>query len=595
MKSLQSQGPKTNRGAPVHSLLTSLGRGGTIAMVTAAGAVIIAGFLANLPAVYLGDIVDMIVETGATSEVWPIFLLIVVFLLGRIVLTVIQKFLVERTAVGLQRDVSMGNLYKILTLRVDAIQSLRSGEVAVLLDKRVHGMVRWLKLIFLDAIPQLAIAIPAVILAFRESLLAGCVILVVLALSALITVLQIRSQKGIRIALIQKTASLAGQITELLAHLDFVRASGMAKHVQRRFDAETQAIKETEFRHHKWMMLFDAVKGLIEELGQALVVGIGIFLVVGDNMTPGTILTLAILYKSAAIPLQQLHRVVDEMHEAALQIDAASSVVDASDDPGLVGAIFPAFDSSASVVRARKLSLVRTALDGTEWPILDNIDLDIRAGEVIGIAGPSGGGKTTLLRVILGLLPDYAGKLELFGAEVRDLDKGAFADVVSYGPQKPYVRKASVRANIIEGVVRDGGLHDDIVEQALARASLELPLDKELTERGENISPGQVQRLSLARVFAKVDARLVVLDEATSGLDGKTQARLMDELRAHAQGRAMVMVAHRLDTLVWADRIIVLDKGRIVQSGNYEELAATPGVFANLLGEEVSAQPIAAE
>ena len=595
MKSLQSQGSKTNRGAPVHSLFTSLGRGGTIAMVTAAGAVIIAGFLANLPAVYLGDIVDMIVETGATSEVWPIFLLIIVFLFGRIVLTVIQKFLVERTAVGLQRDVSMGNLLKILTLRVDATQSLRSGEVAVLLDKRVHGMVRWLKLIFLDAIPQLAIAIPAVILAFRESLLAGSVILVVLALSALITVLQIRSQKGIRIALIQKTASLAGQINELLAHLDFVRASGMAKHVLSRFDIETQAIKETEFRHHKWMMSFDAIKGLIEELGQALVVGIGIYLVVGDNMTPGTILTLAVLYRSAAIPLQQLHRVVDEMHEAALQINAASLVVDASDDPGLVGAVFPALDSSASVVRANKLSLVRTALDGTEWPILDNIDLDIRAGEVIGIAGPSGGGKTTLLRVILGLLPDYTGKLELFGAEVRDLEKGAFADVVSYGPQKPYVRKASVRANLIEGVVRDGELDDDIVEQALARARLELPLDKELAERGENISPGQVQRLSLARVFAKANARLVVLDEATSGLDGKTQAILMDELRAHSQGRAMVMVAHRLDTLVWADRIIVLDKGRIVQSGTFQELAATPGVFANLLGEEVLAQPIAAE
>lgn len=564
-------------------------------MVVAAAAVIVAGFLANLPAVYLGDIVDMIVETGATSEVWPIFLSIVAFLIGRIMLTVIQKFLVERTAVGLQRNVSMGNLFKILKLRVDAIQGMRSGEVAVLLDKRVHGMVRWLKLIFLDAVPQVAIAIPAVILAFRESVLAGGVILVVLVLSALVTLLQIKSQKGIRIALIQKAASLAGKITELLAHLDFVRASGMAKHVHRRFDGETRAIKETEFRHHKWMMAFDALKGLIEDLGQALVVGIGIFLAVGDNMTPGTILTLAMLYKSAAIPLQQLHRVVDEMHEAAIQINAASAVVDAPDDPGLVGATCPTFNAAAPVVRARKLSLVRTAFDGSEWSILEDIDLDIRPGEVIGIAGPSGGGKTTFLRVILGLLPEYDGKLELFGAEVRDLEKGALADVVSYGPQKPYVRKATVRSNVVEGVVRDGSLADAVVERALAKARLDLPLEKELSERGENISPGQVQRLSLARVFAKTDARLVVLDEATSGLDGKTQAELMDELRDHAQGRALLMIAHRLDTLVWADRIIVLDKGRIVQSGKYHELAAVPGVFANLLGEEVTERPIAAE
>ena len=166
---------------------------------------------------------------------------------------------------------------------------------------------------------------------------------------------------------------------------------------------------------------------------------------------------------------------------------------------------------------------------------------------------------------------------------------------MSYGPQKPYVRKATVRANIAESIVREGDVDNAVLEQALTTARLNLPLEKELTERGENLSPGQVQRLSLARVFAKKKARLVVLDEATSGLDGKTQAEIMDELRDHAQGRAMVMVAHRLDTLVWADRIIVLDKGRIVQSGHYDELAVIPGVFANLLGEEVSKQPIAAE
>ncbi|SMD01102.1 ATP-binding cassette domain-containing protein [Primorskyibacter flagellatus] len=589
------QQPEHHRPKPVKSLFERLGRGGTIAMATATGAVIAAGFLANLPAVYLGDIVDMIVENGAASEVWPIFLMIVAVLLVRILLVVMQKFLVERTAVGLQRNVTMGNLRKILSLRVDAIQSLRSGEVAVLLDKRVHGMVRWLKLIFLDAIPLLAIAIPAVIFAFRENFYAGGVILIVLALSAIVTVLQIRSQKGIRITLIQKAASLAGQITELLSHLDFVRASDMAKNVRSRFDGETRVIKETEFLHHKWMMAFDAIKGLIEDLGQALVVGIGIFFVVGDNMTPGTILTLAMLYKSAAIPLQQLHRVADEMHEAALHIDAANKVIDAADDPGLSGAVAPAFVAGTPVVHTRGLSLRRTALDGTKEITLDEIDLDIHAGEVIGIAGPSGGGKTTLLKAILGLLPDYDGKLEVFGAEVRDVAKGTLADLVSYGPQKPYVRKATVRANIVECVVREGDVENAVLEQALTTARLDLPLGKELTERGDNISPGQVQRLSLARVFAKKTARLVVLDEATSGLDGKTQAELMDELRCHAQGRAMVMVAHRLDTLVWADRIVVLDRGRIVQSGHYEELAATPGMFANLLGEEVSKQPIAAE
>ncbi len=116
-----------------------------------------------------------------------------------------------------------------------------------------------------------------------------------------------------------------------------------------------------------------------------------------------------------------------------------------------------------------------------------------------------------------------------------------------------------------------------------------------MIERGDNISPGQIQRLSLARVFAKNGAKLVILDEATSMLDGSTQAEIMQELRRHAKGRAMVMVAHRLDTLRWADRILVLDRGRIVQSGTYEELEAQPGVFATLLGERASHHLAAAE
>lgn len=592
---MKRQVAKNRLPGPMRSVIEHLGRGGITAMAVAAVAVIVAGILANLPAVYLGNIVDMIVSSSPTASVWPLFALIVAVLFGRILLVVLQKFLVERTAVALQRDVSFGNVRKILAIRVDAIQTLRAGEVAARLDKRVHGMVRLIKLVFLDAIPQIAIAIPAVIFAFNASALAGSVLLSVLALSALVTAVQVRSQKGIRITLINKTAGMAGQISELVGHLDFVRASGMGKHVERRFDHETREIRDVEFRHHKWMMGFDAIKGLIEDVGQALVVGIGIALVVKGTMTPGTILTLAMLYKAASIPLQNLHRVVDELHESFLQVNAAAAVVDPPDDPSLTGDVDPAFSTGAPIVRARGLSLKRDSHDGEPLTILNGIDLEIHADEIVGIAGTSGGGKTTLLRAILGLLPDYEGQLEVFGAEVRDLCKERHADEISYGPQKPYVRQGTVRTNIIEGVTRNGEVSDEILLDALKSARLKVDLDKVLDERGDNISPGQVQRLSLARVFAKKNARFVVLDEATSGLDGSTQAELMEELRVHAKGRALVMVAHRLDTLRWADRIIVLDQGRIVQTGTYGELSSTSGPFAKLLGEEPSVQQIAAE
>lgn len=579
----------------VLTLLSQLGHVGIVCMIVATLAVIGAGYLANVPSVLLGNTVDMIIVEHATDAVWPIFSLIVACMLGRVVLVVIQKYLVERTSVGVQKRVFLGNVGKVLSVRVDALQHIRVGEVNSRLEKRTLGTIRFLKLIFLEAIPQLAIAIPALILAFVQSRLAGAVMLVVLMLSVGVTTLQILSQKGIRIALINKTTGFAGHVAELLSHLDYIRASGVSQRVKARFEGEAEEMRVVEFLHHKWMMTFDASKGLIEDGGLAVIVAAGIYQVTTGDMTPGTILALAMLYNSAAIPLQSLHRIVDEMYESILQIGAAQNVLMAVDDPALNGQVKPVADPATPIVSAKDLCLTRTCTDGERRNVLNSVSFDIRAGEVIGIAGPSGGGKTTLLKAMLGLFPDYQGKLILFGAEVRDLSKDDLSDWISYGPQKPYVRQGSLRANIVEGVVRQGDIVDTAIVSALQQARLDLNPVRVLSERGDNISPGQAQRLSLARVFAKDQARLVVLDEATSMLDGCTQAGIMDELRKHAKGRALAMVAHRLDTLRWADRILVMDKGHIVQSGTYDELSTMPGIFANLLGEEASPHLLAAE
>lgn len=168
---------------------------------------------------------------------------------------------------------------------------------------------------------------------------------------------------------------------------------------------------------------------------------------------------------------------------------------------------------------------------------------------------------------------------------------------LKFGPEfaKRLRRQRPRASSHVEGVARQGDIDNDIIAKALKKARLEFDQAKALTERGDNISPGQAQRLSLARVFAKDEARLVILDEATSMLDVSTQTKIMEEMRRHVRGRALVMVAHRLDTLRWTDRILVIDQGRIVQSGTYDELSAQPGVFAVLRGEQAPHQLAAAE
>ena len=578
--------------ATLHQLFSKLGKTGTGVMILATIVIIGAGYLANVPFVLLGQIVDMIINSSSDTP-WVLFGFIIACLIGRVILILMQKYLVERTAVRIQKSIFMENVEKVMSVRVDAFQHMRIGEMTVRLDKRVQGIVRLLKLIFLEALPQVAVAIPALILAFLQHEETGFVMLGVLLLSIFVTTVQIISQRGIRIWLINKTAVLAGHVAELLGHLDYVRATGMRKRTINLFEQETESIRKTEFRHHKWMMSFDAVKGLFEEGGMAVVVGTGIYFAAQGEMTPGTILTLAMLYKSAAQPLQNLHRIVDELYESMLQIDAASDIVEAKNDLGLTGAITPVCDITRPVVKACNLSLHRRTHDGQKNRVLNNLSFEFYPGEVIGIAGPSGSGKSSLLQVMLGLFPDYQGELKMFGDEVRSLLKSDLADYISYGPQKPFVQAGSVRANVTNSVIQKGELTDKLIRESLSRAQFNVDLDKELSERGDNISPGQAQRLSLARIFAKIQSRLIILDEATSMLDGATQKKVIEEVRKQAAGRVVIMVAHRLDTLSWADRILVLDDGQIVQDGSYNDLASKPGVFTNLLGKNVTLLPMA--
>jgi ATP-binding cassette subfamily B protein len=585
---------KINPRSAAVTLWVMLGVSGTVAISIAAIAVIGAGYLANVPSVLLGSIVDLIISGGAFADTWPLFMLIVACLLGRVILVVIQKYLVERTAVRVQKGVLLDGVSKVLKLRVDALQHIRAAETAERLAKRTRGTVELLKLICLQALPKLALALPALALTFTQSLVAGGILLAVLALSAAVTAAQIASQKGIRIALIDKGAGLTGRIAELLSHLDFVRALGMSPRVQRQMEDWAEDIRRIEFLHHKWMMSFDAIKGFIEDGGLVAIILIGIIQTASGDMTAGTILALAILYKSAAIPLQELHRIVDELYEALLHINAAAPILKIDDDPGILGTEEPRLCERGPIVVAKNLSVTREAPDNKSKVVLNNVSFTINADEVVGIAGPSGSGKSTLVRAILGLLPDYEGQLAVFGSEIRTLSKEQLSDWLAYAPQKPYVRHADVRGNLIEGVVRMGVIDDAKLRAAMRRARCRLLLDHVLTEGGENINAGERQHLSFARIFAKTSAKLVVLDEATSSLDASSQARVLEELRKHAQGRALVMVAHRLDTLRWADRVLVMDDGEIVQSGPYGELETAPGLFSQLLSEQSEGKVLAA-
>ncbi len=357
---------------------------------------------------------------------------------------------------------------------------------------------------------------------------------------------------------------------------------------QRRYGESVKHLIDTTTRLEVSLAWLNIGQGFITNLMMAGAMAYSVWGWSQGRFTTGDVVFINTMLSQLFRPLDFLGMVYREIRQGLIDMEAMFALVDTPEE------VVDLPDAPALVQRggAVRFDHVDFAYD-PDRQILHGVDFSVPAGGTLAVVGPSGAGKSTLARLLFRFYDVTGGRVLIDGQDIREVDQTSLRRSIGIVPQDTvlfndtigyniaYGREGATRAEV-EAAARGASIHDFIL-------SLPQGYDTQVGERGLKLSGGEKQRVAIARTLLK-DPQLLILDEATSALDSRTEAAIQDTLDRLAQRRTTVIVAHRLSTIVHADEIIVLEKGRIVERGTHAALVARGGLYAEMWARQLAVQ-----
>ncbi len=409
----------------------------------------------------------------------------------------------------------------------------------------------------------------------------------VVPISIFLTLRQLKTQKGVRLQLMRDCEEVDGLLVEQLAGVEYIRVANTIEREVDRLAQSTDRRRKRELKHHFEMSLFGSGKAINEGFFNLCVLALATYMAIQGQISFGDIFLFSALFASVMTPLNEIHRIIDVGHESSLRMNDLRELltrpIDRSFETPKLESSTPS--PSQPIIAVDHLD-ASYRLGDRNRQVLHDVSFQIDEGQCIGIAGQSGGGKSSMIKVLIRLLHPSNGLIKLGGVPLEQVDRETLANMVGYVGQNPFVFSGTIRDNIAYG-------SDNPDDEAIRRAAMAAHIHEEImqmdggyeatvSERGNNLSGGQRQRIALARLLLR-NTPILILDEATSALDNISERIIQSSLGVRSGKQTIIMIAHRLTTLRHCHKIIVFDGGKIVESGTFENLSLANGKFAELL------------
>lgn len=516
----------------------------------------------------------------------PVLLLILVVNVVNELIKILRRIMVEDTATKTEKRARGLVITSLLKAPLSFFKENMTGNIHGRLNRCLEGTIKLEKLIFMDFAPAIFNSAAAIFVIFTTlPAVLALPMLLVIPIGIGIVFRQISTQQGIRVELLETKSSMDGTIVELLNGIEVIRITDSISLEESRFENKSEFLRKKEMKHHKQMAKYDCWKFINEVTFTVLMIGISAYLATQGIISVGAVLTSYLCFSQLIKPLEELHRILDELSESVILADDFFKLAEIPNDFSYTEA-----EKTAAVSENTSPSIIIENLHfsyDNQASVLKNLNLSLEKGSFTGIAGPSGCGKSSFIKAFC-KLEQYEGNIFINGINLRSLSRKELSRIIALVPQSPFIVAGTIYENICYGLDRTPSLQE--VESAVKKACLtefidSLPnkLNTVLSENGGNLSGGQKQRIAISRIFLR-KPEILILDEATSALDNTSERYIQNEIEKLKEENKMtvISIAHRLTTLKNSDRILVMEHGEIVQTGKYQELIEKDGIFRQM-------------